>query len=50
MKTKTMEIEGKTEIVATNIGQIPLEDYQDIVAMQCGFSDYEDMRNQGYTI
>ena len=36
--------------IKTNMGEIPIEDYCDIIAMQHGFNDYEDMKNQGYTI
>ena len=36
--------------VKTNIGEMPLEDYLDIRAMQYGFDSYEDMRKQGYSI
>lgn len=40
----------KKETVKTNIGEMPIEDYRDIVAQQNGFEDYEDMYNQGYRI
>ena len=36
--------------IKTNIGEIPIEDYCDIIAMQHGFDDYEDMKSQGCTI
>ena len=36
--------------VKTNIGVIPIEDYLEIKAMQYGFDNYEEMRNEGYTI
>lgn len=36
--------------VETNIGRIPIDDYRDIVAMQNGFRDYDDMRKQGYCL
>ena len=36
--------------IKTNIGELPIEDYYDIVAIQNGFDDYEDMKNQGYII
>lgn len=38
------------ETVKTNIGEIPTEDYRDIVARQNGFEDYEDMYEQGYRL
>lgn len=37
-------------LVKTNIGEIPLEDYLDIKARQSGFSDYEDMKSNGFTL
>lgn len=40
----------KTKTVKTNIGSIPVEDFLDICAMQHGFSDYNDLREQGYYI
>lgn len=37
-------------LVKTNIGEVPLEDYLDIKAQQSGFSDYEDMKLNGFVI
>mgnify|MGYP003299671698 FL=1 len=34
----------------TNVGAMPIEDYLDIKAIQCGFDSYEDMKEQGYRI
>lgn len=34
--------------VKTNIGTMPIEDYQEIVAIQNGFDSYENLRKQGY--
>ena len=42
-------VEGVCE-VKTNIGTMPLEDYLDIEAMKLGFDEYEDLKNNGYTI
>ena len=39
-----------TEAVSTNVGDIPVEDYRDIVAAQYGFEDYADMREQGFEL
>ncbi len=36
------------QTVTTNIGEIPIEDYREIVAMQNGFDSYADMRKQGF--
>lgn len=41
---------NRPEYVETNIGKIPLEDYREIRAMQCGFDSYEDMLKEGYCI
>lgn len=38
------------DMVLTNIGKIPKEDYLDIKAMSYGFDSYEDMRKSGYSI
>lgn len=38
------------ETVKTNIGEMPIEDYRDIVAQQNGFEDYDDMYAQGYRL
>ena len=40
-------IEAETVLVDTNIGKIPYIDYLDIVAIQYGFDDYEDMTKNG---
>ena len=37
-------------MVATNIGNVPIEDYREIVASQNGFDSYEEMYNEGYRI
>lgn len=37
-------------LINTNMGKIPFGDYCDIVAMQHGFDDYCDMKNQGFYI
>lgn len=41
---------NRSKYVETNIGKIPLEDYREIRAMQCGFDSYEDMLKEGYCI
>lgn len=38
------------DMVATNIGLIPKEDYLDIMAMQYDFESYEDLKKAGYSI
>ena len=42
--------EEPEDLVETNIGSIPREDYLDIRAQQYGFDDYEDMKRQGYSL
>lgn len=34
-------------LIKTNIGTMPIPDYLDIHAMQCGFEDYKDLRAHG---
>lgn len=41
---------GSEQMVATNMGNMPIEDYREIVAMQHGFDSYADMRSQGVYI
>lgn len=38
------------EYVKTNIGTMPVEDYLDIHASQCGYDDYKSMVEEGYII
>lgn len=40
----------RTDMVATNIGNVPIEDYREIVAAQNGFDSYEEMYNEGVRI
>ena len=52
--TATMEalIENaeRADMVATNIGNVPIEDYREIVATQNGFDSYAEMYNEGVRI
>ena len=52
--TATMEalIENaeRADMVATNIGNVPIEAYREIVATQNGFDSYEEMYNEGVRI
>lgn len=36
--------------VITNIGNMPIEDYREIKAVQSGFDSYDDMYNQGFRL
>ena len=40
----------RADMVTTNIGNVPIEDYREIVASQNGFDSYEEMYNEGYRI
>lgn len=51
IRAKCNDLKKETQKkVRTNIGEMPIEDYLDILAMQGGFDDYEDMRAVGYEI
>ena len=45
-----VECKVKDNYVATNIGNVPIEDYREIVAMQNGFDSYDEMYQQGIRI
>lgn len=36
-------VKERADMVATNIGNIPIEDYREIVATQNGFDSYDEM-------
>ena len=40
----------RSDMVATNIGKVPIEDYREIVAVQNGFDSYDEMYNDGIRI
>mgnify|MGYP000213788300 FL=1 len=40
----------RSDMVATNIGQVPIDDYREIVASQHGFDSYDEMYREGYRI
>jgi hypothetical protein len=42
--------QNSQDTVETNIGNIPVAEYRDIMAQQAGFNDYADMRRQGYKL
>ena len=52
--TETMEslIENteRSDMVATNIGKVPIEDFREIIANQNGFDSYDEMYNEGIRI
>lgn len=39
-----------SDVITTNMGDIPMEDYLDIVAIQHGFESYDDLRAHGFYI
>lgn len=45
-----IECKVKDDYVATNIGNVPIEDYREIVTMQNGFDSYDEMYQQGIRI
>lgn len=45
-----LENAERSDMVATNIGNVPIEDYREIVASQNGFDSYEEMYNEGIRI
>ena len=45
-----LENAERSDMVATNIGKVPIEDYREIVATQNGFDSYEEMYNEGVRI
>ena len=40
----------RSDMVATNIGKVPIEDYREIIANQNGFDSYDEMYNEGIRI
>lgn len=45
-----IETTERSDMVATNIGKVPIEDYREIVAFQNGFDSYDEMYNEGIRI
>ena len=45
-----LENAERSDMVATNIGKVPIEDYREIVAVQNGFDSYDEMYNEGIRI
>ena len=50
VKEEPAEERNETEEVQTNMGNMPIEDYREIVASQSGFDSYGEMYHQGYRI
>ena len=42
------DAEEQSEMIDTNMGAMPIEDYREIRAIQYGFDSYEDFRKAGY--
>lgn len=40
----------RSDMVVTNIGNVPIEDYREIIANQNGFDSYDEMYNEGIRI
>ena len=45
-----IETAERSDMVATNIGKVPIEDYREIVAVQNGFDSYDEMYSEGIRI
>ena len=45
-----LENAERSDMVATNIGKVPIADYREIVAVQNGFDSYDEMYNEGIRI
>ena len=45
-----IETAERSDMVATNIGKVPIEDYREFVAVQNGFDSYDEMYNEGIRI
>ncbi|WP_371289218.1 hypothetical protein [Dorea sp.] len=39
-----------SRMIQTNMGEMPLEDYLDIRALEYGFSSYKELKNEGFSI
>ncbi len=41
---------GEDKLIKTNMGEMPIEDYREIMADQYGFESYKDMYDKGYRL
>lgn len=48
--TSSKQAQPTEETIETNVGRMPLPEYREIKATQCGFDSYEEMFNAGYRI
>lgn len=39
-----------SRMIQTNMGEMPLQDYQDIRALECGFDSYKELEKEGFSI
>lgn len=46
----TADTKAEVQMVETNMGKMPLDDYLEIRAQQCGFDSYEELREAGLSI
>lgn len=44
------ERDTMSRMIQTNMGEMPLEDYLDILALEYGFSSYKELENEGFSI
>lgn len=47
VELEIQNVREQSQTVDTNMGNMPVEDYREIVAMQNGFDSYDDMYSQG---
>ena len=39
-----------SRMIQTNMGEMPLQDYLDIRALECGFDSYKELEEAGFSI
>lgn len=39
-----------SRMIQTNMGEMPLQDYLDIRALECGFDSYKELEKEGFSI
>ena len=44
------EKDTMSRMIQTNMGEMPLQDYLDIRALECGFDSYKELEKEGFFI
>ena len=39
-----------SRMIQTNMGEMPLQDYLDIRALECGFDSYKELEKEGFLV